>query len=177
MLEHILQIRPAFDKRASDPKKNYGIHGAEMYFIVKGPSAAVQFVIYTNWHLPHVHQELVNKCNPVTSYGRHCILEPMAVDIGYHSPVAMYEGQTPMTDSCPYVSGGKCFYDGSSLNAERYFTIMVTEGHESLWKSLDEYYRDTFDGLVLPTAAGVEAGAQPPTTVCQNAADTKESGL
>jgi hypothetical protein len=145
MLEHIIQIRPAFDKRSPDPNKDYGIHGVELHFIVKGPSGAVQFVIYTNWHLPHVHQELVNKCNPVTPYGRHCSLAPMAAHVGYHSPIAMYKGQKSLTSSCPYTGGRKCYSDGSSLNAEQYFNILVAEGHESLWKSLDKYYRDTFE--------------------------------
>jgi hypothetical protein len=152
MLEHKLEIVPAFDKRNSDPSRNYGIHGAEFRFYAIGPAGVIQFVIYSNWHLPHVHRELLNKCNPGREYGRFCSLEPMAADIGYHSPVAMYEGQTPLTDSCPLLNGRKCFYDGSGLNAQRYFDIMVSEGHESLWKSLDEYYYERFGTVDMPTA-------------------------
>ena len=88
MLEREFGIRPAFDKRNADPSKNYGIHGAEMFFYVKGPDGAIQFVIYTQWHLPNEHQELVANCT-----GRHCSMEPMAADIGYHSPKPMYDGQ------------------------------------------------------------------------------------
>ncbi len=152
MLERIVEIEPAYDKRNTDPKKNYGIHGASMRFLVRGPRGVIQFLIYTNWHLPNVHEELVSKCQPDRSYGRYCTLAPMAADIGYHSPVPMYEGQEPISDSCPYLNGVKCYYDGSGLNAQRYFDIMVSEGHESLWKALEQYYEDRFGDANMPTA-------------------------
>ena len=50
-----ITIAPAYDKRNIDPKKNYGgIHGCEMRFVLKGECGAVQFVLYTNWQLPHL---------------------------------------------------------------------------------------------------------------------------
>jgi hypothetical protein len=47
-------ITPAYDKRAADPNKNYGVHGCEFRFYVKGERGAIQFVVYSHWHLPHV---------------------------------------------------------------------------------------------------------------------------
>ena len=56
-MEKIVKFYPAFDRR-KDPKGNYGIHGVDMRMILKGDKGAVQFVLYTNWHLPHVQEEL-----------------------------------------------------------------------------------------------------------------------
>src|SRR5215813_5387513 len=83
-MERIFVIRPAFDKRDPDPKKDYGIHGAEMLFLVKGEKGAVQFVIYTNWMLPHVQKEWEKE------HGRYMpsvFGKPIPADVGYHSPV------------------------------------------------------------------------------------------
>lgn len=56
-MEKIIKFAPAYDKRHSDPKKNYGVHGVELKFILKGEEGAVQFVIFTNWMLPNVQKE------------------------------------------------------------------------------------------------------------------------
>lgn len=103
-LERITEWEPAFDKRNPDPKKNYGIHGATMRWVLKGPKGAIQFVVYTNWMLPHVTKEQIKR-----SYKRamergekgfalemETFWQPMAADWGYHSRVPMYEGQEPM---------------------------------------------------------------------------------
>jgi hypothetical protein len=95
-LERIFLIRPAFDKRHVDPDKNYGIHGAEMLFIVKGERGAVQFVLYTNWQLPHVTKEWLKK-DLGKPQGKYMTLwRPIPADVGYHSPKPMYEGQEPI---------------------------------------------------------------------------------
>jgi hypothetical protein len=60
-LERIIEFTPAFDKRDPNPKKNYGVHGVELRFVVKGEAGAVQFLIFTNWHLPHVQKAMVNR--------------------------------------------------------------------------------------------------------------------
>ncbi len=153
-LERLFSVEPAFDRRHKDPDKNYGIHGAQMRFVVKGELGAAQFLLYTNWHLPHVQKELTEKCNPVTPYGRFCHLEPLPADIGYHSPKPMYEGQESIQKSCEYLNGAPCYYDGSSLNAVKYFEILVSKGHEALWKALEEYYKSTFDKLIKEAADG-----------------------
>lgn len=42
--ERIVEFTPAFDKRSSDPSKDYGIHGVDMRMVLKGENAATQFV-------------------------------------------------------------------------------------------------------------------------------------
>lgn len=132
-----VEISPAFDRRNPSPAKNYGIHGAEMRFVLRGPDGAVQFLLFTNWMLPHVEEELDAK------HGSHTLCHPQPADLGYHSPRPMYEGQEP-TPGCPYLDGKPCFYDGSGLNAERVFRVLVAEGGEAMWKELESYYASTF---------------------------------
>lgn len=168
-LERILEWKPAFDKRNPDPKKNYGIHGVELRFVVKGPLGAVQFLLYTNWQLASVRAEFDRK-----GCGRYCLNKPMPADLGYHSPVPRYEGQTPIGatkitwvdndgsipgfdvakvpeseptgtfDPCPYLDGKPCYYDGSGLNAERIFDVLCAEGDVGVWRELEAYYAETF---------------------------------
>lgn len=38
--ERIVEFTPAFDKRSSDPSKDYGIHGVDMRMVLKGVTAA-----------------------------------------------------------------------------------------------------------------------------------------
>ena len=59
-MERIVEFNPAYDER-NNPKGNYGIHGVNLRMMLKGDSGVVQFVLYTNWHLPHVQDELESK--------------------------------------------------------------------------------------------------------------------
>lgn len=136
-----IEFRPAFDKRDPTPSKNYGIHCAECKFILSGELGAVQFAFCTGWNLPHVQKELREKdCYRAIEY-------PMGSDLGYHSHKPMYEGQTLLTDSCPYLDGKPCYYDGSSLNAIPVMALLIAEGGEAVWKKLESYYIHTFGEL------------------------------
>lgn len=136
-----ITFEPAYDKRHTDPKKNYGIHGVNLRFVLSGGCGAVQFVLYTNWQLPHVQEEFDHK--PVASRYPHLSCHPMPADLGYHSPVPQYEGQSSMGSDCEYVEGD-CYYDGSSLNAQPVYETLLKEGHEGVWRELEEYYNQTF---------------------------------
>jgi len=136
-------FRPAFDRRDPNPSKNYGIHGCDLVFVLNGEKGAVQFVIYTNWNLPHVQREMDEKpCDPMFPYMFH---KPMPADVGYHSPVPIYEGQELVAQSCKYLGGKPCYYDGSVLHANEVFTILVEQGSEGVWRHLEEYYHRLFD--------------------------------
>jgi len=130
---------PAWDKRNPNLSENYGIHGVEIRFMLIGDKGAVRFVIYTNWHLPHVQKEFDDKYVDAIFY------KPLPADVGYHSPKPMYEGQEVMADSCEYLGGKPCYYDGSGLRAQEYFITLVTEGGEAMWRKLEEYYHCLFD--------------------------------
>ena len=136
-----IQFSKAFDRRNPDPKKNYGVHCAEMRFLLKKKDKAVQFVLFTGWDLPHVREER-------SSTGKGIFTGTvMPADLGYHSPKPMYEGQTLINkEPCPYI-GVPCYYDGSGLNAEQPYEVLVTEGEEALWDFLEGYYERTFESL------------------------------
>lgn len=140
-MERIIEIIPAFDKRYTTPGKNYGVHGVDMRFVLKGNEGAVQFVLYTNWHLPHVEKELDSR----TDIGfPHLSCHPQPADLGYHSPRPVYEGHKVVNDKCPYIDGRPCYYDGSGLNAEEVYKVMVEKGGDAMWKELKDYYDRTF---------------------------------
>ena len=139
--ERLVQMSPAFDKRHPDPKRNYGIHGVDLRMILKGPEGAVQFVLYTNWQLPHVAQETVNRIeNGASRIAIECAFMPMPADLGYHWTKPRYDGQTQM--DCEYVACGKCYYDGSTMNAERIYEVLLREGSEGVWRELESFYND-----------------------------------
>lgn len=58
-LEHFIEIVPAYDKRHSNPEKNYGIHGSEIRMFSRGEYGVVQFRIFTHRMLPHVTEEFI----------------------------------------------------------------------------------------------------------------------
>jgi hypothetical protein len=99
--------------------------------LVKGERGVIQFVLFTGW-LP-APEEFQENVNP-----------PLPADIGYHSPMPMYEGQNPMSGKCD-VLGGVCYYDGSSLNARQPFLVLCNSGGEALWKYLEDTYRSKFE--------------------------------
>ena len=140
--EKIIRFDPAFDKRHSDPSKNYGIHGVNITFILKNENKAVQFVLFTNWQLPHVTKEFVAK--PMSAIELECLFTPMAADLGYHSPISHYVGQEPMSEECEYTDG-VCYYDGSGLAAESVYNTLLEEGDEGVWHELEEYYKEIFN--------------------------------
>ena len=128
-----IKFRPAYDKRNKDPKKDCGIHGDELCFYLTGDKGVVQFILYTQWQLPPID---------MTGWSK-TLLKPIPADLGYHSSKPMYEGQTPR-DDCKLLPGKTCYYDGSSLNAEEPYKVLVSGGSDGLWKFLEDYYEETF---------------------------------
>lgn len=128
-----IKFLPAFDRCHDDPKKNYGIHGVELCFYLTGKKGAVQFILYTNWHLPHIETE---------SFPDIC-KKPLPADLGYHSPKPMFEDQWS-TDDCRLLPGKTCYYDGSTLSANDAYKVLLSGGSDGLWKFLEDYYNETF---------------------------------
>lgn len=125
----------AYDKRSSDPAHNYGFHGMDMRFVLIGPKGATQFVVFTGMQLPHVFTEWARK-------DADLLLRPMGADIGYHSPAPRYEGQQAM--DCD-ILGTTCYYDGSSLSAEKFMPVFLAEGDDVVWTMLARRYSELFD--------------------------------
>lgn len=135
VFERLVEFQPAFDRRNPDPAKDYGIHGVELRMVLKGPQGAVQFLLYTNWQLPHVTEQTLTTC--LTTRQNRISLQthflPIPADLGYHWCTPHYKDQ-PLRE-CPYVAGGQCYYDGSGLNAERIYQVLVSEGDAGFGES------------------------------------------
>jgi len=138
-MEKITYFSPAFDRRDPDPHKDCGVHGVELRMVLKGEHGAVQFVLYTNWYLPHVTEESRARMTP----DNYFLFEPLPADLGYHSPAPMWEGQYSRPD-CPYLDGKPCYYDGSGLAAEEIYKVLVEKGSDAVWEELEKYYVETF---------------------------------
>lgn len=133
-LEKITRVRLPFDLRHEDPNKNYGIHGTDIWFVLKGEKGAVQYGVTLPCYLPHIE---IN-----SSYMRKI----NGFDVGYHSYTPMYEGQSPM--DCD-VLGCECYYDGSALKADEWtkiiFSTIGRRPEEVLWKLLEQEYKSRFN--------------------------------
>lgn len=147
--ERIVTMSPAYDKRSADPKKDYGIHGVDLRMVLKGEMGAVQFLLYTNWLLPHVTEERVRKLERADDVRMEvrCFWTPMPADLGYHSKTPHYEGQDALTKECEYLDGAPCYYDGSSTNAERIYEVLLHKGSDGVWRELEEYYAELFPAV------------------------------
>ena len=114
-------------------------------FVLKGSKGAVQLLLGTDWYLPSTIKEYRDEginSRPAPVHLRRDEKFLKGWDIGYHSPTPRYEGQEPL--HCEFIGGKDCYYDSSSLNAERFPDILLKEGDEGIWRELEEYYKQTF---------------------------------
>lgn len=112
--------------------KNYGVLSMGIRFLLHGPAATVQFLMWTG-------------LTPEQSSGRYgdewVHRAPMAVDLGYHADAPQYEGQEEYGHmDCAYRQSGKCFYDGSGLAAEPLLAVALMRGHGGVFRALQSYY-------------------------------------
>jgi len=131
-MEKFVKFLPAWDKRNSTPNKDFGINSVRIYFCIKGEKGAIQFVLATGWNLPHVKKEFLGKTNND--------LFPLAMDVSYHSPVPMYDGQQPISSTCELLGDKTCYCGGSGSEVEKYLEALIEHGSDRVWDMLiDEY--------------------------------------
>jgi hypothetical protein len=140
--ERRFHIEPGFYLIRPETSRNYGIGDCRIFFYVIGEKGAVQWMIGTDWYPAPAREHL-------RGFPSREAVQPVAWDIGYHSRTPMYDGHTLMGNECNVI-GGPCYYDGSSLNAEKWVEGFINGGTEWLWPKLEEYYRFTFDGAEHP---------------------------
>lgn len=148
-LERIVWFKGAYDLRRPKPNKDYGIHGMDIIFAVKGSKGAVALQIFTDWYLPHVAMEVQARKSKGYPYDEAELCLPNIVDIGFHSKVPIYGEDRPMKD-CE-LTGGDCYYDGSSLQGnEKWREGFLHGGTEWLWPHLEQYYQHIFENGDYP---------------------------
>lgn len=143
-MEKLIFFEPGFDKRSSDPDKNYGIGGMQIRFVLKGEKGATQFVIGTDWYPESTQKEYLVRFPKRTS------VQPMGFDVGYHSLTPQYEGQEIMQDACEYLDGKPCYYDGSGLQADELIPAFLERGTDAVWEKLKAVYKNRFERDELP---------------------------
>ena len=139
--KRVFEFHEAWDKRSTDPKKDYGIHCAEMRFYLHGEKGAIQFILHTNWMLK---QNRNNDISQQEIYPFKYWRKPLPVDLGYHSYTPQYEGQTILM-KCPILDGKPCYYDGSGLAANDVFEALIEEGLDGVWAALENRYQVQFE--------------------------------
>lgn len=150
-LERNTVFYPAYDKRNTDPNKNYGICGASLLMTVKGERGAYQFKVSLPWYLPGslsrnsecYHRTMDDYGIPTAMPTVDLGLDPLPLDVGYHAYEPQYEDQ-PCMGECELLGTDKCYYDGSSLHAYKVFGILVEKGSEGVFKYLEEIYCERF---------------------------------
>lgn len=133
-----ITFEPGYDYR-NDPdtkQRQYGCHGMNLRFTLHGEHGSVQFLLYTGW-LPGQ-----------PSFAAGPVLSPMGADVGYHWDEPRYEGQE--WRSCTARPAGRCYCDGSSLQADELFQKFTHDGDAVVWRTLEERYAD-LDARELPT--------------------------
>jgi len=139
--ERWVHFEPSRNWIRDTPSRNYGITTASITFFVRGPKGVVQWKIGTEWGIKSVRDHLAK-------FSVRNIEEmrmPSGWDLGYHSYRPMYEGQEPLTESCPILNGDRCYYNGSSLNADYLIEGFLAGGTDWLWPKLEEVYRAQFE--------------------------------
>jgi hypothetical protein len=111
-----------------DPRKNFGVHGMSIEWLLRGPGGVTVFRLGTGWVPGRKGVE-----------ARISDMFPMGEDLGYHWPSPHYDGQLHFSD-CTHLPGGECYYDGSGLGADRVLARFITEGEPAVWAELEDYY-------------------------------------
>lgn len=140
-LERRFEVSPAYDKKA----EGFGVGAATMRWYVIGDKGAIQFVLSTGWY-PDIIKPTTfmdwSDWGDLTVRRMRPHDSPIPFDLGYHSLTPRYENQPPV--ECQLLKG-PCYYDGSGLNANKPFSILVHEGSDRLWEFLEGYYHETFE--------------------------------
>jgi hypothetical protein len=110
--------------------KNAGIgfYSTMFWLFLKGSSGVVQFSLL--WPYEKIGDQLEMHM-------------PFPVDIGFHSPRPLYEGQAPDDEECSAI-GGICYYKSSDLLAQRAFDMFLEYGERALWLFMENEYEKAF---------------------------------
>jgi hypothetical protein len=115
-MERIVEFSPARDQ---DTK--HRVRGVDLRMALKGPEGVVQFVLHTNWQLPHVTKRML------------CEFLDKKEEPG---PLAFLP--QPCGDTLCVWS------DGSGLDSQRVFEVLLKEGSDGVWRELGRFYKETF---------------------------------
>lgn len=121
-------VRPAYDHR----EHGGGQHNAELVFVVRKGSYAVEARISTGWIMEMVGQPVPQR----PDFG------PVAYHLVYHTPDIRSGGSA--IAKC-HITGGECYsYSGS---ANGIIDLLIQHGSEAVWKRLERQWNKEFGKL------------------------------
>lgn len=124
--ETAVVFEPGYNDRGGD----YGVHGMDFRFLLRGPKGVAGFVMSTGW----VPGE--KGVSPSVAS-----LFPMPMDVAYHAHSPQREGQERSIDKCPYLDG-PCFSEGSFMAAEPVLKAFIVRGDAAVWEALRQWHDD-----------------------------------
>ena len=142
--ERKIAFVPAFDKRDLDPRKNYGVHGAEIRFTLRDTETkdVLCFVLYTNWMTRDVQVE-TDARYPGGSFP-YMFHKPQPAGCDLHLAKKPNVDYASYREHCE-LTGGECWCDGTAITDDLFYTL-VEQGEEAFWafmeKRMDEWRAD-----------------------------------
>jgi hypothetical protein len=138
--EKIITFYPAWDRRNSDPGKDYGIHGVGLRIVLVGKRGAIELIVFTNWMLPHVQQDL-NK-----NFFDHLSCGPYPVDVLIHSKKPTDLNEAPRS-KCVYLGKDKCYANSKHQYTKEVWDTLLYKGSEGVWEHLLKIYKEEFSNV------------------------------
>lgn len=140
ILQRAVIFQPGYNSdRDAPPSRNYGVHGMGITWCLRGPKGAACFKISTDWIPGELSPGHGLDANGMSSIHR---LFPMGTDVGYHARNPQWEGQEQCAHGECHLIDGRCYYDGSGLEASDLIKEFILEGESVVWKALETVYRD-----------------------------------
>ena len=143
ILQRAVRFVPGYQGDRDVPdNRNYGVHGMEIWWYLRGPKGAAHFGIFTNWIpgplAPGWGLPPAGMVFPRREFDHY----PLGVDLGYHAHVPQWEGQEAYARADCDVIGGTCYGDGTALGADHLAKEFVLAGEPVVWAALEERYAE-----------------------------------
>lgn len=130
-LKREVKFNPAFCSLVS----GRGRGSVKMWFVVRGKKGAVTFLIMTGMTFEEDRDHLPETCK----------IFPLAGDIALHSYKQLDDSDI-YNKNCKWRDGKRCYTKLHSLIwAQEVLERFLKEGEESLWKTLEEVYRENLE--------------------------------
>lgn len=143
-----VKVRPGFDKRHTDPSKNYGVGSVDLFFDLIGPKGATNFSCSTGIYPQSVYEfwRTLPELGSLHHRGAGRVGEPMGYSVNYHSPVPLHDFQKEeKPHDCDLLPGGKCYSDGSFLAGDDFLEALAVGGEPGVQEKLYGFYVDHFE--------------------------------